>query len=132
MASAFDPGALLSHVYQLPRGPRVRLRLVQRRDEAGIRALLAQHGDELEDLEVRRLVHFDPRRRVVICATALVGASETLVGLGAIELPDESSADAKPEPEVLVVDEHLTDGLDELLTAALTGRAMALARARAA
>jgi hypothetical protein len=132
MVSAFDPGALLSHVYKLPRGPRVRLRLVQRRDVAGIHALLAQRGTEPEELEVRRLMHFDPRRRVVICATALLGAAETLVGLGSIEVGDGSRSMAEPEPDLLVVDEQLTDGLDELLRAALNGRARALARARAA
>jgi hypothetical protein len=125
MVSAFDPGALLSHVYALPRGPRVRLRLVQRLDEPEIRALLGQLGTEPEDLEVGRLVRFDPRRRVVICATALIDGTEKLVGIGSIEV-------GQCEPDKLVVDQVLTDGLDELLVAALNGRARALARARAA
>ena len=65
--------------------------------------------------------------RAVICATALIAASETLVGIGAIELDSDP-----PRPDTLVVDEALTDGLDELLTRALLGRANVLARSRAA
>jgi hypothetical protein len=110
----------------------VRLRLVQRRDEAAIRALLSERGGELEDFEVGRLVRPDPRRRVVICATALVGSAETVVGLGSIELDDEASPGAEPEPDLIVGDDRLADGLDELLAAALIGRARALARPRAA
>jgi hypothetical protein len=125
--SAFDPGALLSHVYPLADGPRVRLRFVQRRDEPEIRALLAQNGREPEDFDVMRLVRFDPRRRAVICASALVGSTETLVGLGAIELGGNG-----PEPDLLVVDERFKGSLEELLVGALRGRANAIARTRAA
>jgi hypothetical protein len=128
MESGFDPGALLGNSYALPRGPRVRLRLTQLRDAPAIRALLERGGLDPEDLEVARLVRFDPRTRVAICATALIGSSDTLVGVGAIGL------DASPyaEPDTLVVDAQLTDGLDQLLGRALVGRAEAIARARAA
>jgi hypothetical protein len=125
---SFDPGALLARSYPLPRGPRVRLRLAQLRDAPAIRALLERHGVDPEDLQIARLVRFDPRTRVVISATALIGSSETMVGIGAIEL------DANPlaEPDTLVVDEQLTEGLDELVKRALVGRAAAIARTRAA
>jgi hypothetical protein len=46
------------------------------------------------------------------------------VGFGAIEL--EPGA----EPEPVLVDERLTDGLGELLAAALSGRAEAITRFR--
>jgi hypothetical protein len=128
VVASFDPGALLSRSYELPRGPRVRLRMARTRDEASIRALLAQHGLAPSDLELGRLVRFDPRNRVVICATALIGSRETVVGLGAIDLDDDRLRD----PDTLVVDERLTDGLGDLLVAALTGRANAIARTRAA
>jgi hypothetical protein len=128
VVASFDPGALLSRSYELPRGPRVRLRMARTRDEASIRALLAQHGLEPSDLELGRLVRFDPRNRIVICATALIGSRETVVGLGAIDLDDDRLRD----PDTLVVDERLTDGLGDLLVAALTGRANAIARTRAA
>jgi hypothetical protein len=126
MLSSFDPGALLSQSYELPRGPRVRLRVARPRDAAAITALLAQHGTDPDDLELSRLLHPHPRRRLVICATALIGSKETVVGLGAIDL------DPGAEPDTLVVDDRLTDGLGDLLLAALAGRAAAIARGRAA
>jgi hypothetical protein len=128
MDRSFDPGALLAQSYPLPRGPRVRLRLAQLRDAPEIRALLERQGVEPEELEIARLVRFDPRARVAICATALLGSTETVVGVGAIEL--DANLDA--EPDTLVVDDELTDGLDELLKRALTGRANAITRSRAA
>jgi hypothetical protein len=123
--SAFDPGALMSQSYALPRGPRVRLRLAGRGDAAAIAALLVRCGVSPEQLEPGRLVRFDPRRRAVICALALIDSRETLVGLGAIELDGNPDTQA----DVLVVDERVTEGLEDLLVAALTGRAGALARA---
>ena len=125
MLSSFDPGALLSRSYELPRGPRVRLRLARPGDGRAIRGLLAQRGIDPEELELTRLLHSDPRHRVVICATALVGSVETIVGLGAIDVE-------ATDPDTLVVDERLTDGLGDLLMAALAGRAAAIAGSRAA
>ena len=117
-----DPGALLSRSYELPSGPRVRLRLARRTDLPGIGALLAQRGVAATDLELERLVRFDPRRRIVICAMAPIRGAETVVGVGAIDL--ESAA----EPETIVVDERLTDGLGTLLADALVQRARIHAR----
>ncbi|MDQ6776952.1 MAG: hypothetical protein M3071_12230 [Actinomycetota bacterium] len=123
MMLAFDPGALLSRTYVLPRGPRVRLRLARPGDGPAISALGAEHGLEVDALQVERLLRFD-RRRLVICATALIGAQEGFAGFGAIDL--EPGA----EPGLVLVDEELTDGLGELLAAALSGRAGALTRFR--
>jgi hypothetical protein len=128
VAYSFDPGALLSRVYRLPSGQRVRLRLVQRRDEHQIRALLTDRGHEHQDLDVMRIVRFDPRRRAVICATTLVGSTETVIGLGAIELDSQPSS----EPDLLISDGRIGEGLDELLVGALRGHAHAIARARRA
>lgn len=128
MNSSFDPGALLASSYLLPRGPRVRLRLPQLRDAPAIGELLRSQGRGPEDLEAARLVRFDPRRRLVICATALIGARETVVGIGAIDL----EPGRQTQPDTLVVDRELTDGLDGLLARALIGRAAAVARTRAA
>jgi hypothetical protein len=122
MEHRVDPGALLSRTYPLRSGPRVRLRLARRSDLPGIRALMRQRDVPASELALTRLVRYDPHRRTVICATALVGGVETVVGVGAIDL----RADA--EPDTLVVDERLTDGLAELLVAALTERARRHAR----
>ncbi|MDQ4040400.1 MAG: hypothetical protein M3141_01465 [Actinomycetota bacterium] len=120
MVEPLDPGALLARTYELPAGPRVRLRYARRSDAPALRDLLDRRGIEAGDVALERLVRYDPTRRAVICATAPVGGTEAIVGVGAIDLgrPDA-------EPETLVVDERLTQGLGELLAAALLGRARA-------
>lgn len=128
MAFDFDPGALLANFYSLPRGPRVCLRLARVRDQRGLEALFAAHGITAHEVDLARLVRSDPRRQLVICATALIGSSETVVGVGALPL----DGDGPLRPSLLLVDEELTEGLDELLHDALLGRAKALRRGRAA
>jgi hypothetical protein len=125
---SFDPGALLSRSYSLPRGPRVRLRLPAKRDEHAIAALLERCGVADHELRAAQLVRADPRRRLVLCAMALIDASETLLGVGDIELGPEGAG----VPTTLVVDDELTDGLTALLRSALIGRARAISRSRAA
>jgi len=125
MDSNFDPGALLARSYELPRGPRVRRRLPRPADAPAVADLYVRCGLEAGELELARLLRFDLRTRVVIAATALVDSRETTVGIGSIAL----EADA---PDTVVVDEELTDGLNELLRRALIGRAPAIAEARAA
>ncbi len=118
---------MLARSYAPPRGPRVRLRLPHRRDLPAITALLQAQGRAPEELGPARLVHFDPRQRLVICATALLGSGETVIGIGAVELSHPLG-----EPDLVVVDDQLTEGLDELLRQALLGRATAILRTRAA
>jgi hypothetical protein len=125
MRQSLDHSSLLTRSHELPRGPRVRLRLAQTRDAPAIRALLQRPGSAPAALDIARLVRFDPRRRVVICATALIGSAETIVGVGAIDL------DAH-EPDVVLVDDALTEGLGELLRSALVSRAAEFANRRAA
>jgi hypothetical protein len=122
MTEPVDSGALLSRSYALPYGPRVRLRLARRSDLPGIRVLLDQRGVPASELSLDRLVRYDPRRRAVMCASALVGGAETIVGVGAIDLSHAA------EPDTIVVDERLTGGLGELLAAVLVQRAEAHAR----
>src|SRR5436305_891581 len=100
-----DPGALLSRSYELPSGPRVRLRLARPSDLPGIRTLLAARGLPATEIGLERLVRYEPRRRVVLCATAPLDGTEVMVGIGAIHLAPDA------EPDVLVVDEHVTEGL---------------------
>ncbi len=84
--------------------------------------LLARRGLHASDLELSRLLAFDPLRRVVLCALAPIDGSETLVGIGAIDLAEDA------EPDTLVVDERLAVGLSRLLGEALTARARAHGR----
>ena len=117
-----DPGALLSRSYELPSGPRVRLRLARRTDLPGFRALFAQRGVPATDFELERLVRYNPRERVVISAMAPIHGAETVVGVGAIDL------DGDDEPDTIVVDERLTDGLGTLLAETLVQRSQIHAR----
>lgn len=121
----FDPGAMLSRTYALPSGLRVRLRLPQPGDAAAVRAL---SETPLSDLELTCLLRADPRRRLVICATALIDGRETLVGIGALDLDGGAAT-----PAVLLCDRgHAGEALAELLRQGLAGRARALGRLRAA
>ena len=104
------------------------LRLARPRDAGGIADLQWAHGQQPGELELTRLVRFDPRRQLVLVATALIEGNETVVGAGAIDLAPGTEA----LPAFLLVDEHRTEGLGELLTAALVGRAQLLVRSRAA
>jgi hypothetical protein len=115
-----EPGALLARYHPLPRGPRVCLRLVRRRDLTGIADLYARQGITVHELALARLVSFDLLNMLVLCATALIDARETVLAVGAIEL-------ARPtEPTLVVVDEDQTDGLYELLSGALVAHATAI------
>jgi hypothetical protein len=98
-------------------GPRVRLRLARPADGPRVACLLRERGLEATELDVRRLLTFDPARRRVACAFAPIDGKETLVGVAAIDLEPDAEVDT------LVVDERLTDGLGELLAGVLTERA---------
>lgn len=95
MPDSIDTGALLSRSYALPAGPRVRLRLARRSDLPALRALLEARGIEPSELTLSRLVHYDPWTRVVICATAPLGGTETIVGVGAIDLCSDPARHAR-------------------------------------
>ena len=120
MVGRHDPGALLARYHPLPRGPRVCLRLVRPRDLAAISDLHARQGIAVHQLSLARLVSFDLLNMLVLCATALIDSREMVVGVGAIELRRPT------EPTLVVVDEHETDGLAELLSGALVAHATAI------
>jgi hypothetical protein len=122
MTDSIDTGALLARAFRLPHGRHVRLRLVHRSDLPALRSLLERKAVEHSEVALERLVRYDPTRRVAVCATALIGAREEIVGVGAI--PIEAGAD----PDTLVVDDRLGPGVAELLDAALRHRADRSAR----
>jgi hypothetical protein len=126
MPASFAHGPLLGNSYDLGDGFRVRLRMARSSDLAPIRALVERRQARAE-LELASLVQFDPRRRCVICATALIDSTETLVGVGAIDL-DGGMA----EPDTLLLADELTEDIAGLLAGALRARASYAAEARAA
>jgi len=131
----FDPGALLGRSYPLADGSRVCLRMARSSDSGPIRGLAERQltadavgPAQVDRLELARLVSFDPRRRCVMCATALIDGGERLIGVGAVDLVGEQAG----QPQPVLVDPEAPEGLRELLIGALLGRAGALARDRAA
>jgi hypothetical protein len=122
----FNPVALLGGSYHVRDGFRVRLRMARSSDVVPVRALL-ERSRGARELELIPLVQFDPRRRCVICATALIDGAETLVGVGSIAL----DGDGPPDPETLIVADEHADEVGVLLADALAARA-AISATRAA
>jgi hypothetical protein len=90
--------------------------MVQPRDGSAIRAFLAERGLGIDELELARLLRFDPRRRAVICASALMDGREAIVAVGGIGLDAHM-------PDTLVVADDSERALRALLVGALCGRA---------
>jgi len=95
----------------LPGGLRVRFRLPQRTDRAGLAAL------GLGELEAGRALRFDPRERAAVCAVAFVDGVDVLLGFGAIALRTGA------RPDLLLADEGAAHGVAALLDSTLTDRA---------
>jgi len=104
--------SMLTRTHAPPGGPRVRLRLARRSDAGAVRELLEDRGVTATELDLQRLLTYDPTRRTVICAFAPLDGSETLVGIGAIRHDDD-------EPETLVA----ARGIGSLLARVLRERA---------
>ena len=110
---------LLDRFHTLSSGLPVRLRLARSSDRGRIRELLERSGAGVEPIS---LVHFDPRRRVVVCATALLDGQDTVVGVGSIERGAASA-------DLLIADDR-ADGVGELLAGVLAERSAVLAQSR--
>ena len=79
----------LFRAHTLPSGLRVRVRLPQRGDLAGLLDLHDRAGRASTELQATRLLRYDPRARAVLCATAWVDGAERLVGFAAFAPGDE-------------------------------------------
>ena len=106
---------LLFRAHNLPSGLRVRVRLPQRGDLAGLLDLHDRAGRAITEMEARRLLRYDPRARIVVCATAWVEGAERLVGFAAAEpgsdfelLADEAGAPGVGAVLRTDLREHLT------------------------
>jgi hypothetical protein len=117
----------LGQILLLRSGVCVRLRLAHFSDIGAIAELIRRHGEPADDLRPERFVQFDPRRRYVVCALALIDGSERLVALGAIDL-----AGAPPEPDVLIADPEVDEELPRVLHQVLCAAAETSARGHAA
>jgi hypothetical protein len=105
---------LLSRSHPLRDGTRVRLRLPHAGDRAGLIALHDRLGAPLEPLRLARILQFDPRACLSVCATILVGVNEVLVAYGHVDRDGTSS--------LVVADETLAPGVSAVVQAALHER----------
>lgn len=110
------PGTPLTRAYRLRTGIVVRLRMARHRDAGQVAALVNACGLHVDPVALRRLLGFDPTRRAVICATAPVGGTDTLVAVGAMDLRPEAA------PDVLFVDPRCGSELRDVLLDALRSR----------
>jgi hypothetical protein len=108
---------LLTRTHPLPDGARVSLRLPHARDRAGLIALHERLGAPLDDVRMGRILRFDPRACLSVCATMLTGLTEVLVAYGHVERDGTAS--------LVVADELLAPGVTELVAAALAERSEA-------
>lgn len=111
-----DIAALFARGHRLPAGLLLRLRLARPGDELLLAELLAEIGVQAGELDLARLVRFDPRRRLVVCATVLIDSTESAVGFGTI-----TSGRGDPAPDAIVVHPEHDEVVRELLSRALTG-----------
>lgn len=100
-------------------GTRVRVRLPHRTDRSALPELHERLGQPVDELELARLLRFDPRTRVVACLTGWDGTTQHLLGYGAIDV-------GEAEPHLLVVDLEGAPGAQAVLADALRLRARRL------
>jgi hypothetical protein len=103
-------------------GTAVSLRPARARDLEALGSLAERNGVMCEELELARLVRSDSSQRLVLCASTVVDAAETVVGVGFIELERSSTM-----PSMVLVDPSVGAGLSRLVADALIDRARELA-----
>ena len=108
---------LLSRSHSIADGTRVRLRLPHGGDRAGLEALHERLGAPLEEVRLRRILRFDPRACLSVCATTFHGMTEVLVAYGHV--------DREGNGELVVADEAAAPGVTGLVRAALAERTAA-------
>lgn len=107
---------MIDRSHTLPDGSRLRVRLPQPRDRAGLAALHGRVGLQLPAFEVARVLRFDPRSEAVAVATAFLGRQEVVVAYAV-------QPHGAGEPRLLVEDPAFAPHAAAAVTAALQGHA---------
>lgn len=104
---------------QLEDGRRLRIRPLRPSDHARLAELVERTGPHDRSLDMRDLLHFDPRERTVLCATVWTGQSAALVGYTAGHRDGGG-------PDIVLADEEAAPGvgrvLEEILGADIRAR----------
>jgi hypothetical protein len=120
--SALDHRSSLGAAEQLSDGTPVSLRRVRLRDLDALSSLAARGGIVCEEFELARLVCSDPAERLVMCATTALDGTETVVGIGVIEIGRSATM-----PSLILVDPAHGGSLAGWLAESLVDRARAAA-----
>lgn len=127
-----DPGALLATTHRTEGGLLIRPRLTRPSDTPRVRAFLEALSPQARQLRffssmpvvpeatVRHFAFFDPRRRLVVAATAMDAGREKIVGLADVAHLDTSVA----ELGVVAEDASQHAGVGKLLTEVIASLAM--------
>ncbi len=122
-----DPGAMLAAAHELDSGLAIRLRLARPTDARAVRAFLERQSPEtlarrfftamprVSDATVRHFTFYDPREKLIVAATALIGGHEEVIGLADIALMSTGLA----EIGVLVDERHQNEGVGRVLSEAI-------------
>lgn len=117
-----DPGALLATTHEAGGGLRVRLRLARPSDALGVREFLegVSPDGEVAGSVVRGYTFVDPRQRLVVAASAVLGGRNRIVGLADVAF----SATGVAELGVVVDERTRNRGVGKLLTEAVASLAI--------
>jgi acetyltransferase len=127
-----DPGALLATTHEAGGGLRVWLRLARPSDALGVREFLeglspesrarrfAEEGETVSGSLVRGFTFVDPRRRLVVAASAPIAGRNRVVGLADVAFTGTGIA----ELGVVVDDRTQGRGVGKLLTEAVASLAI--------
>jgi GNAT superfamily N-acetyltransferase len=127
-----DPGAMLATAHELKDGSTARLRLTRPTDTERVRDFLERLSPQtrqrrflapmpsVPDTLVRHFTFYEPRKRLVMAATAPTRGGEEIVGLGDVALLETGLA----ELGLVVEDERQGRGIGRLLSEAIASLAM--------
>lgn len=121
-AQLTDPGALLATTHEAGGELRVRLRLARPSDALAVRDFLEAVSPDgsVPGSEVRKFTFVDPRKRLVVAASAPLGGRNRVVGLADVAFTGTGVAELG-----VVVDERARNrGVGKLLTEAVASLAI--------